>query len=173
VSVLEALRSWKYAKAQPTAAVRRAQSHSAVRLVLTTGACLAAMLLLVVPLLTLEADAKGGGGGHGGGGHGGGGHGGGGHGGKHGGGGHGAKHGGGGHGAKHGGGGHGGGRHGAGFAGHGGGRHLGHRVFGNRAIANVALQSRVPRRILRFGLALVAWRPRPRLPSSLESGARS
>jgi len=32
------------------------------------------MLLLVVPLLTLEADAKGGGGGHGGGGHGGGGH---------------------------------------------------------------------------------------------------
>src|SRR4029450_1194404 len=138
VSVLEALRSRKYAKAQPTAAVRRAQSHSAVRLVLTTGACLAAMLLLVVPLLTLEADAKGGGGGHGGGGHGGGGHGGGGHGGKHGGGGHGAKHGGGGHGAKHGGGGHGasfvghggghgGGRHGAGFAGHGrghgGGKH--------------------------------------------------
>jgi LTXXQ motif family protein len=77
VSVLEALRSWKYAKAQPTAAVRRAPSRSAVRLVLTTGACLAAMLLLVVPLLTLEADARGGGGGHGGGGHGGGGHGGG------------------------------------------------------------------------------------------------
>jgi hypothetical protein len=81
VSVLEALGcSWKYAKAQPTAAVRRAQSRSAVRLVLTTCACLAAMLLLVVPLLTLEADARGGGG-HGGGGHGGGGHGGGGHGG--------------------------------------------------------------------------------------------
>src|SRR4029453_2298805 len=119
VSVLEALRSWKYAKVQPTAAVRRAQSHSVVRLVLTTGACLAAMLLLVVPLLTLEADAKGGGGGHGGGGHGGGGHGGGGHGGKHGGGGHGGKHGGGGHGAKHGGGGH-----GASFVGHGG-RHGG------------------------------------------------
>ena len=72
MSVLEALRSWKYAKAQPTAAVRRAQFRSAVRLVLTTGACLAAMLLLVVPLLTLEADARGGGGGHGGGGHGGG-----------------------------------------------------------------------------------------------------
>ena len=66
MSVLEALRSWRYAKA-----LRRARSHSAVRLVLTTGACLAAMLLLVVPLLTLEADAKGGGGGHGGGGHGG------------------------------------------------------------------------------------------------------
>ncbi len=81
MSVLEALGcSWKYAKAQPTAAVRRAQSRSAVRLVLTTCACLAAMLLLVVPLLTLEADARGGGG-HGGGGHGGGGHGGGGHGG--------------------------------------------------------------------------------------------
>jgi LTXXQ motif family protein len=81
VSALEALGcSWKYAKAQPTAAVRRAQSRSAVRLVLTTCACLAAMLLLVVPLLTLEADARGGGG-HGGGGHGGGGHGGGGHGG--------------------------------------------------------------------------------------------
>jgi hypothetical protein len=172
VSVLEALRSRKYVKAQPTAAMRRAQSRSAVRLVLTTGAYLAAMLLLVVPLLTLEADARGGGGGHGGGGHGGGGHGGGGHGGgghggKHGGGGHGAKHGGGGHGASfvghggghgggrhgagfagHGGGkhgagfaGHGGGGHGASFAGHGGGRHLGHRVFGNRAIANVALQS--------------------------------
>src|SRR5262249_34839737 len=91
VSVIEALRSWRYAKAQPTAAVRRVQSHSAVRLVLTIGACMAAMLLLVVPLLTLEADARGGGGGgHGGGGHfagfgghggGGGGHGGGGHGG--------------------------------------------------------------------------------------------
>src|SRR5437016_3155800 len=87
VSVLEALRSWRYAKAQPTAAVRRAQSRSAVRPVLTTGACMAAMLLLVVPLLTLEADARGGGGGGHGGGGGGGGHGG--HGGGHGGGGHG------------------------------------------------------------------------------------
>src|SRR4051812_22096739 len=104
VSILEALRSRKYAKAQPTAAVRRAQSRSAVGLVLTTGACLAAMLLLVVPLLTLEADARGGGGRHGGGGLGGGGHGGGGHG-----------------GGGHGGGGHGGGGHGASFVGHGGG----------------------------------------------------
>src|SRR5260221_8932497 len=80
VSALEALR--KYAKAQSTAP--RAQSRRAVRPVLTTGACIAAVLLLVVPLLTLEADARGGGGhggGHGGGGHGGGGHGGGGHGG--------------------------------------------------------------------------------------------
>jgi LTXXQ motif family protein len=77
VSALEALR--KYAKAQ--SAAPRAQSRRAVRLVLTTGACIAAVLLLVVPLLTLEADARGGGG-HGGGGHGGGGHGGGGHGGS-------------------------------------------------------------------------------------------
>src|SRR5215475_908567 len=82
VSVLEALRSWRNGKVQPTASVRRAQSRSDVKLVLTTGACIAAMLLIVVPLLTLEADARGGGGGgHGGGGHGGGGHGGGGHGG--------------------------------------------------------------------------------------------
>ena len=171
MSVLEALRSWRYAKAQPTAGVRRAQSRSAVRPVLTTGACLAAMLLLVVPLLTLEADAKGGGGGHGGGGHGGGGHGGGGHGG----GGHGGKHGGGGHGASfvgHGGGygggrhgagfaghgrGHDGGKHGAGFAGHGGGRHLGHRVFGNRAIANVALQSQFGHARFHGGFSGSAW----------------
>src|SRR4029453_1080102 len=118
VSVLEALRSRKYAKAQPTAAVRRAQSHSAVRLVLTTGACFGAMLLLVVPLLTLEADAKGGGGGHGGGGHGGGGHGGGGHGG----GGHGGGHGFGGHGGGHGFGGH---RGGGGGRGHIGRGHIG------------------------------------------------
>jgi LTXXQ motif family protein len=76
VSALEALR--KYAKAQ--SAAPRAQSRRAVRPVLTTGACISAVLLLVVPLLTLEADARGGGG-HGGGGHGGGGHGGGGHGG--------------------------------------------------------------------------------------------
>jgi hypothetical protein len=146
VSILEALRSRKYAKAQPTAAVRRAQSRSAVGLVLTTGACLAAMLLLVVPLLTLEADARGGGGGHGGGGHGGGGHGGGGH-------------GGGGHGASfvgHGGG-HGGGKQGAGFAAHGGGRHLGHRVFGNRAIANVALQSRFGAARFHGGFSGSAW----------------
>src|SRR5260221_593269 len=82
VPILEALRSWRYGKAQLTAAVRRAQCRSAVKLVLTTGACMAAMVLIVVPLLTLEADARGGGGGgHGGGGHGGGGPGGGGRGG--------------------------------------------------------------------------------------------
>ena len=186
MSVLEALRSWRYAKAQPTAGVRRAQSRSAVRPVLTTGACMAAMLLLLVPLITLEADAKGGGGGHGGGGHGGGGHGGGGH-------------GGGGHWRRrtwwrrawcanmvaagtgqawwrrawwpnmvaaratfgagfvgHGGG-HGGGKHGAGFAGHGGGRHLGHRVFGNRAIANVALQSQFGHARFHGGFSGSAW----------------
>jgi LTXXQ motif family protein len=80
VSILEALRSWRYAKAQPTAGVGRAQSRTAVRPVLTTCACMAAMLLLAVPLLTLEAGARGGGG-HGGGGRGGGGHGAGGHGG--------------------------------------------------------------------------------------------
>ena len=50
MSVLEALRSWRYAKAQPTAGVRRAQSRSSVWPVLTTGACMAAMLLLLVPL---------------------------------------------------------------------------------------------------------------------------
>src|SRR6266540_4260107 len=67
MSRLEALRSWRYA-------VRRGQPRSAVKLVLTTCACIAAMLLVVVPLLTFEADARGGGGGgHGGGGHGGGG----------------------------------------------------------------------------------------------------
>src|SRR5262245_23937541 len=154
MSVLEALRSWRYAKAQPTAGMRRAQSRSAVRPMLTTGACIAAMLLLVVPIITLEADAKGGGGGHGGGGHGGGGHGA-----KQGGGGRRAKYGGGGHGASfvgHGGG-HGGGRHGAGFAGHGGGRHLGHRVFGNRAIANVALQSQFGYARFHGGFSGSAW----------------
>ena len=115
----------------------------------------------------------------------GGGHGGGGHGAKHGGGGHGAKHGGGGHGAKHGGGGHGasfvghgggrhsggrhgagfaghgrghgGGKHGGGFAGHGGGGHPGHRVFGNRAIANVALQSQFGAARFRGGFSGSAW----------------
>jgi LTXXQ motif family protein len=119
--VLEALRSWKYAKAQPTAAVRRAQSRSAVRLVLTTSAFVTAMLLLVVSLLTLEADARGGGGGgHGGGGHGGfGGHGGGGHFGGF-----------GGHGGGHGFGGHGGGGHFGGFGGHRGGISFGARGGG-------------------------------------------
>src|SRR5262245_5339087 len=75
---------------------------------------MAAMLLLVVPRLTLEADARGGGGG---GGHGGGGHGGGGHGGGHG-------AGLGGHGGGHGGGGHGG------FGGHRGGISFGARGGG-------------------------------------------
>jgi LTXXQ motif family protein len=168
VSALEALR--KYAKAQ---AAPRAWSRRAVRPVLTTGACLAATLLLVVPLLTLEADARGGGGGHGGGGHGGGGK----HGGGHGGGKHGAggKHGGGGHSAGIGrqGGGHGGGRHGvAGSGGHGagpiaahsvrGGRFagrgdLGRRVFGNRAIANVALRSQFGAARFRGGFFGSAW----------------
>src|SRR5262245_60558766 len=202
LSILDALRSWKYAKAQPTAAVRR-KPHSAVK----TGACLAAMLLLVVPLFTLEADARGGGGGHGGGGHGGGGH------------------GGGGHGGGHGFGGHGGGRHFGGFGGHRGraahlgGAHIGrahvgrahigrahvgrariggshiaarsvggsraqragvaasrlggagHRfaaasahmgnlgrgAFGNRAIANVALQSQFPQARFQGGFSGSSW----------------
>src|SRR5262249_39735198 len=50
-------------KTQPTAAARRAQFRSAVKLVFTAGACMAAMVLIVVPLLTLEADGRGGGGG--------------------------------------------------------------------------------------------------------------
>jgi hypothetical protein len=119
VSVLEALRSWRYAKAQPTAAVRCAESRSAVRPVLTTGVCMAAMLLLVVPLITLEADARGGGGGgHGGGGHGGG-------------------HGGGGHGGGHGFGGHGGGGHFGGFGGHRGGISFGARGGGGFRAAHI------------------------------------
>jgi LTXXQ motif family protein len=185
VSALEALRPWSYVKLHPTVKAPRSEFRSMVKLVFSAGACLAVMLLLVVPLLTLEADARGGGGGGGHGGGGGGGHGGG----------FGA-HGGGGHGgfAVRGGGGHGG------FAVHGGGGHrgftvphrggapslgrahirashiggagvsarsvkgsrstarfgstgqrfttaaartgdLGRRVFGNRAIANVALRS--------------------------------
>src|SRR5215472_6689557 len=104
-----------YAKAQPTAAVRCAESRSAVRPVLTTGVCMAAMLLLVVPLITLEADARGGGGGgHGGGGHGGGGHGGG-----------------------HGFGGHGGGGHFGGFGGHRGGISFGARGGGGFRAAHI------------------------------------
>ncbi len=125
MSALEALR--KYAKAQ--SAAPRAQSRRAVRPVLTTGACIAAVLLLVVPLLTLEADARGGGG-HGGGGHGGGGHGGGGV--------HSSK-------AAHIGGARSGGAH---IAAHSvRGSRFARRsartggAFGNRAIANVALQS--------------------------------
>jgi hypothetical protein len=161
---------------------------------LATGACLAAILLLVVPLLTLEADARGGGGGHGGGGHGGGGHGGGGHGGF---GGHGISfgaRGGGGFRAAHVGRGRSGGAHiaarsvggsrsqragvstarlgGAGnrFAAasaHTLGRaaaRLGdpsRRVFGNRTIANVALQSQFGQARFRgafFGSAWPWWR---------------
>src|SRR5262245_16465195 len=105
VSVLEVLRSWRYAEAQPVAPVRGAPSRKAVLPVLTTGACMAATLRLVVPLLTLEAGARGGGGGDGGGGHGGGGN-------------------GGGHGGEEGGG-HGGGRHGGGYGGEQGGGHGG------------------------------------------------
>jgi hypothetical protein len=62
LAVLEGLRSWRYAKAQPAAPARRAYSRIAVRPVLTTGACIVAMLFFVVPLLTLEADARRGGG---------------------------------------------------------------------------------------------------------------
>jgi LTXXQ motif family protein len=155
---LEALRSWRYAKAQSAAAVRRAQSGNAVRPVLTTGACLVAMLLLVVPLLTLEADARGGGGGHGGG------HGGGGHGGGHGGGGHFAGgHGGGGHGAR----GYGGrsfkAAHIGGASAHKPGgaaariRDPGRRVFGDRAIANVALRSQFGAARFHGGFFGSAW----------------
>lgn len=131
------------------------------------------MLLLVVPLLTFEAAAKGGGGGHGGGaGHGGG------HGGGHGAGGHGVRLGGGG-------GGHGGHRGGKSLgargdrgarsekAAHIGGPahklkgsrgalgHPGRGVFGNRAIANVALRSQFgPARFHGgfFGSASPWWR---------------
>src|SRR5262249_41379855 len=59
VSVLEALRSWRYAKAQPTAAVRRAQSRSAVTPVVTTGACIARLLRLLGHLLTRDARPRG------------------------------------------------------------------------------------------------------------------
>ena len=62
MSLLEVLLSRRYAEAQPAAAVRRDRSRNAVRPVLTTGACMAATLLLVVPLLTLEVNARGGGG---------------------------------------------------------------------------------------------------------------
>jgi len=63
VSALEALRSGRYTNPQPTAAARRAQFRRAARSMLTVGACIAAVLLVVVPLLSLEADARGGGGG--------------------------------------------------------------------------------------------------------------
>jgi hypothetical protein len=96
MSQFEALRSWRYAKAQPTAAqaaarqlaqrwyrgrgrgrgaATPARASRAKRPASMAGVCTVAMLLLAVPLFTLEADARGGGfGGHGGGfgGHGGG-----------------------------------------------------------------------------------------------------
>src|SRR5947199_9963105 len=58
---LKAVRCSRNAAAQPAASVppRRTSFHSAVRPLLTAGACIAATLLLVVPLLTLEADAAG------------------------------------------------------------------------------------------------------------------
>src|SRR5437667_5193560 len=76
---LKAVRFSRNAGAQPAASAppRRTSFHSAVRPLLTAGACIAATLLLVIPLLTLEADARGGGGGGGGHGAGIGGHGGG------------------------------------------------------------------------------------------------
>jgi hypothetical protein len=61
VSALEALRSRRYAKPQPGMAARRAQCCSDVTPVLTVILCVTAMLLLIVPLLTIEADARGGG----------------------------------------------------------------------------------------------------------------
>src|SRR6516162_4759958 len=81
MSGLEALPSWKYADVQRTAAQQPAQpwyrgrggasaparASSVKRPVSMAGVCTAAMLLLAVPLFTLEADARGGFGGHGGG----------------------------------------------------------------------------------------------------------
>jgi LTXXQ motif family protein len=141
VSALEALRSWRYAKAQPTVAVRRVQSGSAVTPMLKAGACIATTLLLIVPLLTLEADARGGGGG---GGHGGGG---------------------GGHGGAAHGGGFGG--HGAGFGGHRGGgamhsfsaAHIGRaRTGGAHIAANSVRGSRFAGRSARIHGARVGGR---------------
>src|SRR5262245_66679713 len=86
MSQYEALRSWRYADGQPTAAQAAQQlaqrwyrgrgggaatpsrASRAKRPASMAGVCTVAMLLLVVPLFTLEADARGGGfGGHGGG----------------------------------------------------------------------------------------------------------
>jgi hypothetical protein len=72
MSALQILRetaeSHSRSKAEPAASAasklgKRARSF--ISPILTTGICLAAMLLLIVPLLTLEADARGGGGGGG------------------------------------------------------------------------------------------------------------
>src|SRR5215467_4286429 len=80
MSQFEAPRSWRYAKGQPTAA-QAAARHLAQRwyrgqgggastparasraepLASMAGVCTVAMLLLIVPLFTLEADARGGG----------------------------------------------------------------------------------------------------------------
>src|SRR5262245_16241924 len=70
MSGLEALPSWKYAEVRLTA-LRASRAKRPASMV---GVCTVAMLLLIVPLFTLEADARGGFGGHGGGfgGHGGG-----------------------------------------------------------------------------------------------------
>src|SRR5262249_43004399 len=84
MSQFEALRSWRYAKGQPTAAQAARQfaqrwyrgqgggatpsrASRAKRPASMAGVCTVATLLLVVPLFTLEADARGGFGGHGGG----------------------------------------------------------------------------------------------------------
>src|SRR2546430_15852187 len=72
MSGLQALPSRKYPDVQPAAPATPASR--ARRRGSMAGVCIVATLLLVVPLFTLEADARGGGGGHGGGfgGHGGG-----------------------------------------------------------------------------------------------------
>src|SRR6516165_9770656 len=88
MSGFEALRPWRYAKVRPIAAALRAAAQQLAQLryrgrgggvsaparaslptrpVSMTGVCTAAILLLAVPLFTLEADARGGFGGHGGG----------------------------------------------------------------------------------------------------------
>src|ERR1700746_2309753 len=98
MSGLQALPSWKYPNVRPTAPALQAAAQQiarpwyrgrglaaakrasrARRRGSVGGVCIVAALFLVVPLFTLEADARGGGGGHGGGfgGHGFGGHGGG------------------------------------------------------------------------------------------------
>src|SRR2546429_2843155 len=93
MSGLQALPSWKHPDVRPTAPALQAaaqllarpwyRGRGAAAVTLASrawrrgsmaGVCIVATLLLVVPLFTLEADARGGGGGHGGGfgGHGGG-----------------------------------------------------------------------------------------------------
>src|ERR1700730_4950741 len=86
MSGLQALPSWKYPNVWPTAPALQAAAQqiarpwyrgrglaAAKRASLArrrgsmAGVCTVATLLLVVPLFTLEADARGGGGGHGGG----------------------------------------------------------------------------------------------------------